>query len=56
PQRGFGDVAVLYRLSAQNALLSEAFQRSGIPYQSVGQLPIFEQKPVRELLAYLQLL
>lgn len=56
PQRGFGDVAVLYRLGAQNELLGEAFQRSGIPYQSVGQLPVFEQQPVRELLAYLQLL
>ncbi len=54
--RGFGDFAVLYRLNAQVALLVEAFDRSGIPYQVVGQASPYASKPVRELLACLWLL
>jgi superfamily I DNA/RNA helicase len=52
----FADFAVLYRLSAQSRLLVEAFERSGIPYQTVGQTPLAAQKPVRESLAFLWLL
>ena len=54
--RDFGDFAVLYRLNAQVALLVEAFERSGIPYQVVGQASPYAAKPVRELLACLWLL
>jgi DNA helicase-2/ATP-dependent DNA helicase PcrA len=54
--RSFADFAVLYRLSAQSRLLVEAFDRSGIPYQTVGQTPLCSQKVVREVLAYLWLL
>ncbi|MCX6048407.1 MAG: UvrD-helicase domain-containing protein [Chloroflexi bacterium] len=53
--RSFADFAVLYRLGAQSRLLAEAFERSGIPYQMVGQTPLVEYKEVRELLAYLAL-
>jgi DNA helicase-2/ATP-dependent DNA helicase PcrA len=38
---------VFYRLSAQSQPLIEAFQRSGIPYQSVGQTPLTEYKDIR---------
>ncbi len=31
--RGFGDIAVLFRLKSQSILLEQAFNRSGIPYQ-----------------------
>ncbi len=51
--RSFADFAVLYRLSAQSRLLIEAFDRSGIPYQTVGQAPLTSQKAVREALAHL---
>ncbi|MGQ9841875.1 MAG: UvrD-helicase domain-containing protein, partial [Anaerolineae bacterium] len=51
--RSFADFAVLYRLSAQSRLLSEAFDRSGIPYQTVGQAPLTSHKAVREVLAHL---
>ena len=51
--RSFADFAVLYRLGAQSRLLIEAFERSGIPYQTVGQTPLYAHKPVREILAYL---
>ena len=54
--RSFADFAVLYRLSAQSRLLVEAFDRSGIPYQTVGQTPLFADKTVREVLACLWLL
>ena len=53
--RSFGDFAVLYRLGAQSHALFEAFQRSGIPYQIVGQTSLYEQKDIREILAYLWL-
>lgn len=52
----FADFAVLYRLSAQSRLLVEAFERSGIPYQTVGQTPLTAHKAVREALACLWLL
>jgi DNA helicase-2/ATP-dependent DNA helicase PcrA len=49
----FADFAVLYRISAQSRPLIEAFQRSGIPYQTVGQTPLVEYKDVRTVLACL---
>jgi DNA helicase II / ATP-dependent DNA helicase PcrA len=54
--RSFADFAVLYRLGAQSRLLVEAFERSGIPYQTVGQTPLAAHKAVREALACLWLL
>ncbi len=54
--RSFADFAVLYRLSAQSRLLIEAFDRSGIPYQTVGQAPLTNHKAVREVLAHLWVL
>jgi uncharacterized protein (TIGR00375 family) len=53
--RAFADFAVLYRLGAQSRLLVEAFARSGIPYQHVGQTPLLQQPAVRLVLAYLWL-
>jgi DNA helicase-2/ATP-dependent DNA helicase PcrA len=55
-RRSFADFAVLYRLGAQSRLLVEAFDRSGIPYQVIGQTPFFAQKEVRAILACLWLL
>ena len=49
----FADFAVFYRLSAQSQPLIEAFQRSGIPYQSVGQTPLTEYKDIRTVSACL---
>ena len=54
--RSFADFAVLYRLSAQSRLLIEAFDRSGIPYQTSGQAPLSSHKAVREVIAHLWLL
>ncbi|MEM7346376.1 MAG: UvrD-helicase domain-containing protein, partial [Chloroflexota bacterium] len=49
----FSDFAVLYRLGAQNHPLIEAFQRSGIPYQAVGQTPLIDYKEIRIVIACL---
>lgn len=49
----FGDFAVLYRLGAQSQPLFEAFQRSGIPYQIVGQTSLYEYKDIQKILACL---
>ena len=53
--RDFGDFAVLYRLGAQAAPLVEAFDRSGIPYQVVGQASFWASKAARGVLAWLWL-
>jgi DNA helicase-2/ATP-dependent DNA helicase PcrA len=52
--RAFGDFAVLYRLGAQRRPLIEAFDRSGIPYQIVGDT-LTEHRHIRSVLALLQL-
>ncbi len=49
----FADFAVLYRLGAQSRLLIEAFERSGMPYQTIGQAPLTGYADVREVLAAL---
>ena len=54
-ERSFGDFAVLFRLNAQARLLEEAFDRSGIPYATIGGTALTEQKPVREIMALLWL-
>ena len=51
----FGDFAVLYRLNTQARLIGEAFDRSGIPYSTLGGPALAEQKPVQEILALLWL-
>lgn len=53
-ERTFGDFAVLYRLGAQRRALIEAFDRSGIPYQVVGEA-LSSYRHIRELLALLRL-
>ncbi|MFQ5864398.1 MAG: UvrD-helicase domain-containing protein [bacterium] len=51
--RSFADFAVLYRLSAQSKFVEEAFRRSGIPYQTVGETPLYERKEIKNILSYL---
>ena len=51
----FGDFSVLYRLNAQARLLEEAFDRSGIPYETIGGSALTEQRPVLDILALLWL-
>jgi uncharacterized protein (TIGR00375 family) len=51
--RSFSDFAVLYRIGAQSKLLIEAFQRSGIPFQTAGQIPFYEHPEIQEILSFL---
>lgn len=51
--RSFADFAVLYRLGTQSQLLIEAFQRSGMPFQTIGQTPFYEHKEIKAILACL---
>jgi len=53
--RSFAEFAVLYRAGAQSRALVEAFDRSGIPYQTAGQTPLTAHRDVRALLAALWL-
>ena len=53
--RSFADFAVLHRLGSQRVALVEAFDRSGIPYQVVGQAGLAEHREVRGALALLRL-
>ena len=53
-ERSFSDFAVLYRLGAQSHALIEAFQRSGIPYQTIGDVSLFEKKEIKEIITYLR--
>ena len=55
-ERGFADFAVLYRLSSQSRLLVEAFERSGIPFQTAGLTPFYAHKDIRGVMAFLWLL
>lgn len=50
PVISFGDVAVLYRLRAQARLLREAFDRSGMPYQTAGETTFWDKSGIRALL------
>lgn len=54
--RSFSDFVVLYRIGALSKPLIEAFQRSGIPFQSAGQTPFFERKEIQEIIAFLWLI
>ena len=54
--RPFSDFAVLYRLGALSKPLEEAFERSGIPYQTVGGKALREYKEIQQILTYLRLI
>ena len=56
PTSSFRDFAVLYRLRSQSKVLAEAFDRSGMPFQTAGQIPFHETEPVRTVTNYLWLL
>ena len=53
---GFGDIAVLYRTRAQAPALVEAFARSGVPFQTVGEVGPFAREELRAALNVLRLL
>lgn len=54
--RGWQDFAILYRSNNQAAVFEEALRRNRIPYRVVGGQSVFDNKEVRDLLAYLRLI
>jgi uncharacterized protein (TIGR00375 family) len=54
-ERTFGDFAVLYRTNAQSRLITEAFERSSIPFQVSGEKPLSEYEIVRNVIAILKI-
>ncbi len=50
------DVVVFYRVNAQSRMIEEALVRRRIPYQVVGGVRFYEQRDVKDLLAYLRVL
>ncbi len=53
---GFGDIAVLYRLNSQGAVLEEALDRAGIPFVRAGEIPLVARYPVNILWRFFQTL
>jgi DNA helicase-2/ATP-dependent DNA helicase PcrA len=53
-ERSFSDFAVLYRIKEQGKALQEAFARSGIPFQMVGNKKLQNRKGIMELISYLK--
>ena len=50
----FKDIAVLYRTHSQQKYMKEAFERSGIPFQIIGDKSYFNKKGVKEVISYLK--
>jgi len=50
------DFVVFYRVNAQSRVLEEALVRRRIPYYVVGGVRFYEQRDVKDLLAYLRVL
>jgi DNA helicase-2/ATP-dependent DNA helicase PcrA len=51
----WGDVALLYRVSAQSRVLEEALLALSIPYRVHGGLRFYERAEIKDALAYLRL-
>ncbi len=51
-----GDVAILYRVSAQSRVFEEALLALGIPYRVHGGLRFYERAEIKDALSYLRLL
>jgi len=50
------DIVVFYRVNAQSRVIEEALVRRRIPYYVVGGRRFYEQREIKDLLAYLRLI
>jgi len=50
------DVVIFYRVNAQSRVIEEALVRRRIPYYIVGGVRFYEQRDVKDLLAYLRVI
>ncbi|WP_235814563.1 UvrD-helicase domain-containing protein [Propionispora sp. 2/2-37] len=54
--RGFADIAVLYRTNHQAGVLEQCFLKEGIPYTVIGRDDFLSDKLVREAMAFFKFL
>ena len=54
--KGFGDIAVLYRMHQQGRLLKKALQSRGIPVDIAATKSIFEEPSIQTVLALLEVI
>lgn len=52
-EANFSEIAVLYRLNALSHNLIKAFQRSGIPFQTIGDATWYLQDEIKDCLSFL---
>ena len=52
----YGDMAILYRTSAQSRVLEEALIKRALPYTMVGGTKFYDRKEIKDVLAYLRVL
>jgi DNA helicase-2/ATP-dependent DNA helicase PcrA len=50
------DVVIFYRVNAQSRVIEEALVRRRIPYYVVGGVRFYEQRDIKDLLAYLRVI
>ncbi len=51
---GFGEIAVLFRLAVQSALIEEALRHQGIPFQSSARTDVWQSPEGRALVAVIK--
>ncbi|MFC1655794.1 ATP-dependent helicase [Patescibacteria group bacterium] len=52
----YSDFAILYRTHLQSKVIEEAFLKSGIPYQIIGVVPLYDRVEVKDLIAYVRVI
>src|SRR5579859_7407020 len=50
------DIVVFYRVNAQSRMLEEALVRRRVPYYIVGGLRFYDQREIKDLIAYLRVI
>ena len=52
----YSQVAVLYRTNAQSRIFEESLRKHGIPYRIYGGFSFYDQKVIKDVLAYFRLI
>ena len=55
-QYDYDDIAIIYRTNAQSRLFEQLFINNVIPFKLVGSFGFFNQKEIKDLIAYLKLI
>ncbi|MBQ9196465.1 MAG: DNA helicase PcrA [Clostridia bacterium] len=54
--KGYGNMAILYRMHALSRVLEETLMRAGIPYRVYGGTRFYDRREIRDILAYLRVI